>query len=163
VRRANPRRVKIHRNYAVDEAARLLGVHKNTVRAWIKSGLQTNDGRRPTLILGRHLSTFLHNRRKRSRQPCRPGQMYCVGCRAPKYPAGQIADYIPLSPSFGNLRGNCPDCGCLIHRRVSHKNLAAVGRNLQVSVAQAEEPIRDSAAPSQNRDFTMEAHTHEDA
>ena len=163
MRRANPRRVKIHRNYAVDEAARLLGVHKNTVRAWIKSGLQTNDGRRPTLILGRHLSTFLHNRRKRSRQPCRPGQMYCVGCRAPKYPAGQIADYIPLSPSFGNLRGICPDCESFIHRRVSRKNLAAVAGNLEVSIPQAEEHIRDSLAPSFNSDLATEADTDEDA
>ena len=163
MRRANPRRVKIHRSYTVDEVARLLGVHKNTVRSWIKSGLQTSDARRPTLILGRHLSTYLYDRRKRSRQPCRPGQLYCVGCRAPKYPAGQIADYIPLSPSFGNLRGICPDCETLIHRRVSLKNLAAVVGNLEVSAAQAEEHIRDSAAPSENRDFTMEAHTHEDA
>ena len=163
MRRANPRRVKIHRNYTVDEAARLLGIHKNTVRAWIKSGLQTSDARRPTLILGRHLSTYLYNRRKRRRQPCRPGQMYCVRCRAPKYPSGKIADYVPLSPSFGNLRGICPDCESFIHRRVSRKNLAAVAGNLEVSIPQAEEHIRDSAAPSENRDFTMEAHTHEDA
>ena len=133
MRRANPRRVKIHRSYTVDEVARLLGVHKNTVRAWIKSGLQTSDTRRPALILGRHLSSFLHDRRKRSRQPCRPGQMYCVGCRAPKYPAGQIADYIPLSASFGNLRGICPDCESFIHRRVALKDLAAVAGNLEVS------------------------------
>jgi len=89
--------------------------------------------------------------------------MYCVRCRAPKYPSGKIADYVPLSPSFGNLRGICPDCESFIHRRVSRKDLAAVAGNLEVSIPQAEEHIRDSAAPSENRDFTMEAHTHEDA
>ena len=52
VKRVNARRVKIHRSYAVDEAARLLGVHKNTVRSWIKRGLPTVDNRRPILILG---------------------------------------------------------------------------------------------------------------
>ena len=36
VRRFNPRRVKIHRNYTVEEVARLFGVHKNTVRDWLK-------------------------------------------------------------------------------------------------------------------------------
>ena len=163
MRRINVRRVKIHRNYTVDEAARLLSVHKNTVRTWIKSGLQTIDDRRPTLILGRHLSKYLYDRRKRSKQPCGPGQLFCVACRAPKYPAGRLAEFLPLAPSSGNLRGICPDCHGLIHRRVSRKDLAAVAGNLEVSIPQAEEHIRDSAAPSQNRDFTMEAHTHEDA
>jgi hypothetical protein len=31
----NYRLVKIHRNYTVEEIARLLKVHKNTVRGWI--------------------------------------------------------------------------------------------------------------------------------
>jgi len=33
---ASPRRVKLHRNYSVEEAARYVAVHKNTVRRWIK-------------------------------------------------------------------------------------------------------------------------------
>ena len=28
--------MKLHRNYSVEEAARYVGVHKNTVRRWIK-------------------------------------------------------------------------------------------------------------------------------
>ena len=38
--------------------------HKNTVRGWLKSGLETVDDRRPTLVLGRKLSAFLHARRE---------------------------------------------------------------------------------------------------
>ena len=52
-RRPNYRLVKIHRNYTVEEVARLFGTHNNTVRAWVKAGLPTCDGKRPTLILGR--------------------------------------------------------------------------------------------------------------
>lgn len=38
-RHPNYRRIKIHRNYTVEEAALQLNVHKNTVRSWIKDGL----------------------------------------------------------------------------------------------------------------------------
>ena len=37
--RLNPWLAKIHRNYTVEEAARLYGLHRNTVRQWIKRGL----------------------------------------------------------------------------------------------------------------------------
>jgi hypothetical protein len=47
-RRPNYRLVKIHRCYTVEEAARLLGTHKNTVRAWVRAGLPTCDSKRPT-------------------------------------------------------------------------------------------------------------------
>ena len=59
----NHRRVKIHRNYTVDEAARILDVHKNTVRQWLKNGLPAIDDRRPLLILGSELSAYLKKRR----------------------------------------------------------------------------------------------------
>ena len=55
-RHPNPKHAKIHRNYSVVEIARRFGVHKNTVRNWLKQGLVTIDGRRPILILGRELS-----------------------------------------------------------------------------------------------------------
>ena len=49
-KRYNCRRVKIHRNYTLAEAADLLGVHKHTVSRWAAAGLQTTDARRPLLI-----------------------------------------------------------------------------------------------------------------
>ena len=108
MKRVNARRVKIHRSYAVDEAARLLDVHKNTVRNWIKSGLPTVDERRPILILGRSLSTFLSTRRMRRRQPCQPDQLYCFRCQAPKRPAtgGRLhPDHAGVGKPSGDLRG----------------------------------------------------------
>jgi hypothetical protein len=125
VKRLNPRRVKIHRNYTVVEAATLLGVHKNTVRSWLKAGLHPIDNRRPILILGRQLSSFLCARRKVKAQRCR-GQFYCVRFRAPKTSAACKADYLPITSTSGNLRGSCSDCGTHIYRRVSTENLAAV-------------------------------------
>ena len=103
----------------------LFGVHKNTVRGWLKSGLQPIDDRRPTLILGRKLSGFLHARRERARQRCRPGQFYCLRCRAPKDPASRRAEYLPITPTSGNLRGTCSR---LRHPHVSAGFIAQVGR-----------------------------------
>ena len=50
--RPDRRRVKIHRTYAVDESARLLGIAKGTVRRWLKQGLSAIDTRKPVLIRG---------------------------------------------------------------------------------------------------------------
>ncbi len=86
-RHPNPRLAKIHRNYTVDEVAHLFGVHRNTVREWVKRGLPTTDGKRPMLILGCDLVAFLGARRAKNKRTCQPGEIYCVRCRAPKAPA----------------------------------------------------------------------------
>jgi hypothetical protein len=90
--RPNHRLVKSHRSYTVEEIARLFAIHKNTVRGWLKTGLRTIDDKRPMLILGNDLIAFLQARRAGKKQRCRPGQMYCVRCRLPKFPAAGMAD-----------------------------------------------------------------------
>ena len=71
-RHPNHRLVKIHRNYTVEDIANLFGIHKNTVRRWIKDGLATIDDKRPMLILGHVLVAFLQSRRAKNKQPCKP-------------------------------------------------------------------------------------------
>lgn len=80
----NHRLVKIHRSYTVEDVARCLAVHKNTVRRWIKAGLPTVGGRGKTLILGSQLRSFLEARRKDAKRPCPPGHFYCLKCQAPR-------------------------------------------------------------------------------
>jgi hypothetical protein len=65
-RRIDPRRIKTHFAYTVEEAADALGVHKNTVRMWIKGGLAVADDRRPTVMSGAAIRAFLENRLKGS-------------------------------------------------------------------------------------------------
>jgi hypothetical protein len=160
-RHPNLRLVKIHRSYTVEEVARLLRKHKNTVRAWIKQGLRPIDGRRPTLIHGLELVSFLQNRRMSGKQPCPPGYMYCLKCRSPKQPAAGIADYLPISDTSGNLRAFCPDCGKFMHRRASLAKLNVAGAGLDIAFPQAVSRLRESAIPSLICDSSMKAHVDE--
>jgi excisionase family DNA binding protein len=144
-RRPNPRAVKIHRSYTVEEAAGTLRVHKNTVRAWIKRGLPTIDSRRPILINGLDLFRFLTSERNKRKQRCAMGELYCVRCRAPKAPAGGMVDYLPITSAAGNLRGLCPDCDALIHRRVSLSRLHAIRGDMDIAFPQGVERIGDSS------------------
>ncbi|MEY2161778.1 MULTISPECIES: helix-turn-helix domain-containing protein [unclassified Rhodanobacter] len=149
----NPQWAKIHRSYNVEEAARLCGVHRNTVRQWIKQGLPVCDDRRPVLVLGHQLRVFLQAKRTRNKCPCGPGRIYCVRCRSPKVPAGQMADYIPLSSAGGSLTGICPDCGSMMYRRVSLTKLASIRGELDVMVPQAHSRIGESNHPFVNSDL----------
>jgi transposase-like protein len=153
VRRYNARRVKIHRSYTVEEVARLFEVHKNTVRAWLKSGLQQIDDRRPTLLLGRQLASFLHARREHKRQRCRPEELYCFRCRAPRTSAAQRADYLPITASSGNLRAICSVCGTHMYRRISWRKLATEVGDLQVALPQAQQRLVEGADPCLNCDL----------
>jgi len=146
----NHRRVKVHRSYTVDEIARLFSFHKNTVRVWIKTGLPTSDERRPTLILGRDLISFLQARRVRHKRPCRPGEIYCVRRRAPKAPAGEMADYLPVTEMIGNLVAICPACNSIMNRRVNLAKLGQVSGKIDITFPQALHRVSESGQSSVN-------------
>lgn len=152
-RHPNPRLAKIHRNYTVDEIAHLFGIHKNTVRDWVKRGLPTSDGRRPMLILGRELVAFLTARRTKNKRTCQPGEIYCVRCRAPRAPAGDMVDYVPVTTTLGNLVAICSACETMMYRRVSLAKLAQVRGDLDITMPQALEHIGESAQPTVNSDL----------
>src|SRR4051794_7951879 len=116
-RHPNPRLAKIHRSYSVEEMARLFNVHKNTIRSWLKYGLEAIDGQRPTVARGEELRRFLADRRARAKQVCGPGRIFCLPCRTPKVPALKMAECVATSAPAATLRGICPDCGRMIYRR----------------------------------------------
>jgi Helix-turn-helix domain len=122
----NPRLVKIHRNYTVEEIAGRFSVHKNTVRNWIRAGLPTSDKKRPTLILGRDLQAFFARRRTANKRPCRVGEMYCLKCRAPRVPAGGMVEVATGSATTANLVAICERCETLMYRRVNFAKADAI-------------------------------------
>ena len=155
-RHPNYRLVKIHRSYTVEEVAGLFGTHKHTVRRWIKSGLPTSDSKRPLLILGRELSGFLQKRRTKNKRPCGPGEIYCVRCRLPKRPAGEMAEFMSITSTLGNLAGICPDCDTMIHRRVSLPKLSLIRGTLNITFAEAHEQVSKCNKATVNSDFNRE-------
>jgi excisionase family DNA binding protein len=154
-RRFNYRRVKIHRNYTITEAATLLGAHKHTVSRWIAAGLPTTDDKRPLLIHGGDLRAFMKVRASH-KQTCRPGEFYCLRCRAPRRPAGEMVDYIPKTASRGLLRGICPTCETLIYRATTLRAIVQNGDGLDVALQLAEQRLGDPFSPFSNVDFRQD-------
>jgi hypothetical protein len=159
-RSRNNRRVKIHRNYSVEEIASLFGIHKNTVRAWVKAGLPTSDRKRPMLILGCDLAAFLQARRTKHKQPCKPGEFYCVRCRSPKTAAGGMADCLRVTGTIGHLQAICPECDCIMNRRVSMAKLAQVRGQVEVTFREAPKQLSNTIQPTVISDFIQGVSDH---
>lgn len=146
-RRVDPRRIKVHRPYAVDEVARALDVHPNTVRNWIHQGLPALASKRPTLILGRELRTFLMNLRTRAKRPCATGTIYCFKCRAPSRPALGMVDFVAHSAVGGNLKALCETCGTVMHQRIARGAIALKMPGIEVQFREAQ-PRLEGSGPS---------------
>lgn len=155
--RINPRRAKLHRSYDVGEIADRLGVHKNTVRQWIKRGLPVVDGARPVLILGGDFQAWWSKRRKEAKRPCQPGQMFCFKCREPKWPALGMVEYAATNAVAGNLKAICETCETMMHQRARLDNLGTRMPGVDVQITQAPSRIVGRAHPSPIRDETKGA------
>src|SRR5262249_56252052 len=105
----------------------------------------------PSWTLGGELQRFHQERRQRIKQSCGPGRIYCIACRAPKVPAGKIAECIPTGPLVGNLCGICPDCDRLIYRRVNLAKIEAVPGEPETTFTPPRLPLGERAAPPRQR------------
>lgn len=107
-RKPKGRRYSIHRikqacSYDAAEISKLLGIHRNTVRHWLKNGLTAIDARRPMLVYGSTLKAFLKERQQARRQKCALGECFCFRCRAPRKPWGNTADLSFRSDKVSNI------------------------------------------------------------
>ncbi len=146
--RPNRRSIKIHRAYTVQEAARVTGCARGTIRRWIRSGaLPAINDQRPHLILGGDLYDYL---KARARSGCKlqPHECYCFKCRAAKAPALGMAEYVPLTATTGNLRALCSTCLTVMHKAIPLTALAALAGILDVTLQQATKHLRDTPNPS---------------
>lgn len=143
-RRYNPRRAKSLHNFTISEAADLYGVHRNTVRHWLADGLKPLDNRKPIIIHGTALNDFHRSRRHAVRQACGHCEVYCFACRAPRRPAGAIADFSPITPKVGALSALCSVCGGMMTQRINAEKLKRFLSEVEVSIRPPPEPIEES-------------------
>lgn len=156
--RLNPKRAKLTVAYTVEEIVRLYGVHRNTVRNWIrKDGLATLGGGRPVLIMGEDLRAFLEARRANAKRPCPPGHIYCFSCQAPRRPAGDMVDFIPRGQGPGGLIAFCEACGTTMHRRAKPEALSRILPGIPIRIEQACLHITEPTHPFSNCDLEVTA------
>lgn len=123
-RRLDWRLVKLHRTYTFEEVAARLAVHKNTVRNWVRNdGLPALVESRPYLLRGEDLRFFLKEKQAARKQPLGAGQMFCLSCKRPRQPDPELVDDISGAVGPGHLRGLCPVCLTLMHRRIARQKI----------------------------------------
>jgi hypothetical protein len=146
------RSIKTHRNYSVEEAAVAAVASVVTVRRWLKLGLPALYDQKPMLILGADLNEYL-GQKKANKPKCRLHECYCFKCRAPRAPAGSMADIAPFNQASGNLSAICETCGTMMHKRMALRDLPALQRVLDVSIMGAVEHISECTNPPSNDHF----------
>lgn len=152
-KKASHRLVKIHRPYTIDEAFRLTGFSKGTIRRWVKDRrLPALLDQRPFLILGEDLADFLKSRAKPACKMA-PHECYCLKCRQPRSPALAMAEYIPHTTTTGNLRALCEVCTTVMNKMIAKRALQSLASRLEVSLRQGEEHLADTADYSLNEHF----------
>lgn len=145
-RRADPRRIKIHRSYTVEQLAQLLGCHKNSVRQWLKQGLEfLDDGKRPLLIQGSVARRFLEARRRSRKRRCQPHELYCLRCQEPRAPAALQAHYRAAPGQAGLLSAACSVCGTAMFKRVAESSLTVLEQSLDLKISEGEETPKMAA------------------
>jgi len=157
--RLNPRLAKLNRTYTTEEVARLYGLHRETVRRWVRDGaLDAIDGRRPMLIHGAALGAFLARRREAAKRPTPPGAMHCFRCRRARPPALGMADFHPpLGRGAGNLRALCEVCGAIMNRGARWEAVPAILPGVEVRVMEGEGRIAESPTPAATVAFNEDA------
>jgi len=151
-RRYPVNRVKQSCCYEPAEIAKLFGVHRNTVRHWLKDGLQPIDGRRPILVHGSELKGFLARRQEGRRQKCAPGQFYCFRCRAPRTPWENLVDVAPHTEKVAKLTAICCVCEIRMHRTIRRADLPKFTAAIEQQ-SMASERLRDRPEANVNCDF----------
>lgn len=148
-RRINTRRIRQNYSYLVQEFAECLGVHKNTVRNYIKDGLPVIDDQRPQRIHGSDGIEFLNEKQARRNCKCAANEFYCLKCRCPRKAVPGSVSFITLSKTKLNIFGKCDVCGTDMYRGGSEAKRVEYAKTFGIE-RQGGEHITETPSPSLN-------------
>jgi len=152
-KKINPNFVKIHRNYSVEDISNLLKVHKNTVRSWLKKGLESIDDNRPILILGSVLKQFLKKQNATKKRTCKNHEIYCIGCKLPRIPVENMVNIRLINKNVACLNAVCPVCQSAMNKFISLKKIRIVMEEFNVTLPQDQKQLSDIDSFLINSDF----------
>lgn len=112
-------RPRKHFVYTVDDLTRLFRVHRNTVSNWVAEGLRTSDASQPHVFNGAEVKRFHDARRLTSKAKLRIGEFKCFGCKNRVFPEPSSVSVPPSENGFFGVWGTCPNCGCVVIKRVN--------------------------------------------
>lgn len=72
-----------------------------------------------------------------------------------------MVDYVPATPSAGDLIALCNTCETTMYRKVQKANIEFVMPNILITVREPERSIEGISSPSLNCDFENGAETHD--
>jgi hypothetical protein len=151
-RRYPVNRIKQTCSYDSADIAKLFGIHRNTVRHWLKDGLKAIDDHRPIVVHGTVLKAFIKERQKDRRQKCQPGEFFCFRCRAPRKPWGDTADLRVCTEKIANLTALCSVCETAMHKSIRRADVPKIAKLITLQ-ALAPERLSDRPDTSANSDF----------
>lgn len=148
-RKYNLRRISLTMSYSVQELSELFDIHKNTVLRWIKDGLATIDNKKPYLIHGGILKTFLFEKQKSRKANCKSNEFYCFKCRCPRSALSESVRISRRNEYRIKIQGLCKMCNTKMYRDDSAENFQDI-QKIFSTVKQLEKRISDESKPCLN-------------
>lgn len=148
-RKPDLRKIRITKIYTVDQIAIALDRSVGTVRMWIRDGLPVLDGRKPALIEGAAIKSWLKNRWESKKQKCSPSEFYCCKCRKPRVPRRSSVSIYPRNIKTLNIKALCGQCGTRMNKGAAFADLGQLQAQFQL-LAQQEEHLSEYDDPGVN-------------
>lgn len=106
--------------YKVSEIADELQIPERTLRDWLSTDAPHQRDERNNLWVNGHLFAKWVQSKRKQKKPARltDKQAYCLRCKqVVELTKSQI---VPMQGKLINIKGTCPQCGCVINRGGRH-------------------------------------------
>lgn len=127
-------RIKSLHLYTIFEASEVTGVSPRTIRNWATKGLRLMQDDGPALVRGDDLIVFIKGQRNQRRQSLSLDRFFCLRCRAPRAPAGGLAECVEHN-SRVTLIAICEACETILRKPLARADLSKLRGLLDIEEA----------------------------